>query len=102
MAKVYDIASPGGRVLDLVADLQKQGRISGVEAQAIHDLIWHPEVPESLRRQAEVAVPGHPPAGWYIDDRAKRRRVPAYASSPVSHETRVIDRVTGADLGCAD
>lgn len=82
MAKVYDIASPAGRVLDLVADLQKQGRISGIEAQAVEDLIWHPEFPESLRQT--VVVEGHPPG----TDIVKRSAWPYDQRQEWGHRTR--------------
>lgn len=48
--KILDTDSPAGRAIELVGDLVKQGRMSKAEARVIEDLVWHPDMPESLRR----------------------------------------------------
>lgn len=48
--KLLDTESPAGRVVELVGDLIKQGRMSKAEARVIEDLVWHPDMPESLRQ----------------------------------------------------
>jgi hypothetical protein len=45
-------SSPAGRALDMLADLQKQGRMSRAEAQTVLDLVRHPDFPNSLRKAA--------------------------------------------------
>lgn len=52
--KFLDTESPAGRAIELVGDLVKQGRMSKVEARVIEDLVWHPEFPESLRRERQI------------------------------------------------
>lgn len=72
--KLLHTESPAGRAVELVADLVKQGRMSKAEARVIEDLVWHPEFPEGLRRPHVF--------------------IKSYA--------RVVDAVTGRDLGSAD
>lgn len=54
--RIFDIDTPAGRALELVSDLVKQGRMSSAEARVIEELIWHPDMPESLRRNASGPV----------------------------------------------
>ncbi|MEZ2410531.1 hypothetical protein AB6806_27420 [Bosea sp. RCC_152_1] len=48
--KLLDTESPAGRAVELAAYLVKQGRMSKAEARVIEDLVWHPDMPESLRQ----------------------------------------------------
>jgi len=51
--------SRAGAILELTEDMVKQGRMSRLEAQAIRELLWNPEFPESFCLRS--IVPGHPP-----------------------------------------
>ncbi len=57
--RTFDTDTPAGRAIELVGELVKQGRMSSAERRVIEELIWRPDMPESLRRT--VIVPGHPP-----------------------------------------
>lgn len=52
--KLLDNESPAGRVVELVSDLVKQGRMSKAEARVFEELVWHAEFPESLRRGRQI------------------------------------------------
>lgn len=49
--RIFDIDTPAGRALELASELVKQGRMSSAERRVIEELVWHPDMPESLRRR---------------------------------------------------
>lgn len=48
--------SLAGRVLVVLEDLEKHGRMSRAEAQTIMDILWHPAFPNFFRDAASAPV----------------------------------------------